>query len=318
MAAQKNRFRDYFFTLFSEVFGERIATILILLYLSSGILRIGTIAAGIGQYLSFFGIDDILLIELLIIALFCGINLIGITLSGITENLLTALKVIPLVVIALLLLPSVELQNLTPLVPITATGLVKTVLLVYWPFTGFEISTIPVDEMRDSRMVPYALAIVMLVVSAEYLLLNIALIGSVGSAVLAASPAPIATAAALILSRSGSTVAVIGIIAMLSALNAYLVGGSRLLHSTAVALHVSSLTSLNPRGAPMAPLLLIALLSAGILSPSNSFEALAVLSVLTILVPYWCISCGSGIFKALDHYCRNCQLGRITSPFISF
>src|SRR5690606_37618205 len=136
------------------------------------------------------------------------------------------------------------------------------------------------------QMVPYALAIVMLVVSAEYLLLNIALIGSVGSAVLAASPAPIATAAALILSRSGSTVAVIGIIAMLSALNAYLVGGSRLLHSTAVALHVNSLTSLNPRGAPMAPLLLIALLSAGILSPSNSFEALAVLSVLTILVPY--------------------------------
>jgi len=283
---QKNGFRDSFFTLFSDVFGERIGTALILLYLSSGILGIGTISAGIGQYLSFFGIEDILLIELFIIALFCGMNLIGITLSGMTENLLTALKVIPLVVIALLLLPSVELEDLTPLVPLTATGLVTTVLIVYWPFTGFEISTIPVDEMKNPRIVPYALAIVMLVVSAVYLLLNIALIGSVGSAVLAASPAPIATAAALILSRSGSTVAVIGIIAMLSALNAYLVGGSRLLHSTAVALHVNSLTSLNPRGAPMAPLLLIALLSAGILSPSNSFEALAVLSVLTTLVPY--------------------------------
>lgn len=289
---QRIGFRESFYTIFSRVFGERVSVALIILYLVSGIFGIGTIAAGIGQYLSFFGIGDIIFLELLIIGIFFSINLVGITLSGITENILTALKVIPLIVIALLLLPAIELENLVPLAPITATGLISTVLIVYWPFTGFEISAIPVEEMKDSRMVPKALVLVMLIVSGIYLLLNIALIGSVGSEVLAASPAPIAAAAGFVFSRSGSIVAVIGIIAMLSALNAYLVGGSRVLHSTAVKRNLSWLKGLNPRGTPTIPLLLIALLSSGTLLFSNSFERLAVLSVLATLVPYlfFCIA----------------------------
>jgi amino acid transporter len=289
---QKTGFRDSFSTLFSRVFGEHVSAALITLYLVSGILGIGTIAAGIGQYLSFFGIGEILFLEIFIIGLFCAINLIGITLSGITENILTALKVIPLVVIAVLLLPAIKLENLAPLVPITATSLISTVLIVYWPFTGFEISAIPVEEMKDPRNVPRALVIVMLIVSGIYLFLNVTLIGSVGSAVLAASPAPIATAAGVVFSRSGTIVAVIGIIAMLSALNAYLIGGSRVLHSTAVTRDLSCLKGLNLRGTPTIPLLLISLLSAGALLITNSFERLAVLSVLATLVPYlfFCIA----------------------------
>lgn len=285
---QRTGFRESFYFLFSQVFGERVSVALIVLYLVSGILGIGTIAAGIGQYLSFFGVGGILFLELLIIGLFCAVNLIGITLSGMTENILTALKVIPLAVIAVLLLPAIELENLVPLVPITATSLISTVLIVYWPFTGFEISAIPVEEMKDPRTVPKALVMVMLIVSGIYLLLNIALIGSVGSAVLAASPAPIATAASFVFSRSGSIVAVIGIIAMLSALNAYLIGGSRVLHRTAVTRDSSCLKGLNTRGTPTIPLLLISLLSAGALLITNSFERLAVLSVLATLVPYLC------------------------------
>jgi amino acid transporter len=289
---QETGFRNSFYTLFSKVFGTRVSAALILLYLVSGILGIATIAAGIGQYLSFFGIGGILLLELLIIAMFCAINLAGISLSGTTENILTVLKVIPLVVIAVLLLPKIELDNFVPLVPITATGLISTVLIVYWPFTGFEISAIPVDEMKDPGKVPKALVLVMLIVSAIYLLLNIALIGSVGSVALASSPAPIAAAAGFVFSRSGTIVAVIGIIAMCSALNAYLVGGSRLLHSTAVTRHLPRLEGLNQRGTPTIPLLLISLLASGSLLFSNSFEELAVLSVVATLVPYlfFCIA----------------------------
>ncbi len=163
---------------------------------------------------------------------------------------------------------------------------------MYWPFTGFEISAIPVDEMKDPGKVPKALVPVMLTVSAIHLLLNIALIGSVGSAALASSPAPIAAAAGFVFSRSGTIVAVIGIIAMCSALNAYLVGGSRLLHSTAVTRHLGRLEGLNQRGTPTIPLLLISLLASGSLLFSNSFETLAVLSVVATLVPYlfFCIA----------------------------
>jgi amino acid transporter len=318
---QKAGFHNSFYTLFSQVFGEPVSAALIVLYLVSGILGIATIAAGIGQYLSFFGIEGILFLELIIIGMFCAINLIGITLSGTTENILTLLKVIPLVAIAVLLLPRIELQNLVPLVPVTAAGLVSTVLIVYWPFTGFEISAIPVEEMKDPRNIPRALVLVMLIVSGIYLFLNIALIGSVGSALLASSPAPIATAAGFVLSRSGSIVAVIGIIAMFSALNAYLVGGSRLLHSTAVTRHLSCLEGLNQRGTPTIPLLLISLLASGALLLSNSFEDLgsALCDCDACSLPVFLhrrFSCSPGNSKADSCFYRNSNQRRSAAPLV--
>jgi amino acid transporter len=275
-----------FSTMFSQVFGERIAAGIIVLYLLGGIFGIGTIAAGVGQYLTFFGIDRVLVAEVIILAFFCSLNLAGIALSGMSENILTLLKVLPLVVIAILLLPFIRIEYLTPIIPFSAAGLLSTILIVYWPFTGFEISAIPVNEVKDPGLIPRSLVIVMVIVSGIYLLLNISLIGSVGSAVLSASPTPVATAVAMVFSRSGAIVAVIGIIAMLSALNAYIIGGSRVLHSAAKSQKLPVLSNLNFRGTPTVPLLLLCFLSAGILFFSNNFERLAVLSVLATLVPY--------------------------------
>ncbi len=94
-----------FFSLFSSVFGIPVAVPLIILYLISSVFGISTIAAGIGQYLSYFGISNVLLIEIAIIGAFCWLNITGISLSGMTENILTTLKIIPLVIIAVLLIP---------------------------------------------------------------------------------------------------------------------------------------------------------------------------------------------------------------------
>ena len=136
-----------------------------------------------------------LLIELVVIGAFCWLNVAGISLSGITENILTTLKIIPLVIISILLIPFISAHNFEPVTPITATGLLATVIIVYWPFTGFEISAIPVEETRDPTIIRRSLLIVMGIVISVYLLLNISLIGSVGAETLAASPAPVATAA---------------------------------------------------------------------------------------------------------------------------
>ena len=192
-----------FYSLFSSVFGTRFAVPLIILYLTSSVFGISTIAAGIGQYISYFGISNVLLIEIAIISAFCWLNISGISLSGMTENILTTLKIIPLVIIALLLIPSINIDNFVPQTPVTVTGFLATIIIVYWPFTGFEISAIPVDETRDPKLIRRALIMVMGIVVSVYLLLNVALIGSVGVDALAASPAPIATAAAIIFDRSG-------------------------------------------------------------------------------------------------------------------
>ena len=275
-----------FYALFESVFGNRIAVPLMILYTISSVFGVSTIAAGIGQYIGFFDLSPVLLIEIILLAVFCGLNIAGIVFSGMTENILTALKIIPLVLIALLLLPFVRMENFVPSAPLTAGGLLATVIIVYWPFTGFEISAIPVEETRDPSLIRRSLLLVMLIVVSLYLLLNIALIGSVGAAALAASPAPIATASGIIFTHSGTIVAFIGIIAMLSAMNAYIVGTSRVIHTISARFSVPVTKDLTRAGTPAFALVLGCAASGLLLLFSNRFEALATISVITNLVPY--------------------------------
>lgn len=281
-----------FYSLFESVFGARIAVPLMLLYCISSIFGIATIAAGIGQYLSFFSIPYVLLIEIAILAFFLCLNCTGITLSSLTENVLTALKIVPLVILALLLLPRVRPENLIPSTPLTITSLLASVIIVYWPFTGFEISAIPVEETKDPALIRRSLLLVMLIVVALYLVLNIALIGSVGSAVLGNSPAPVAAAAGTVFPRAGEIVACIGIIAMLSAMNAYIIATSRILHTLGERFSLSGIGELSRQGTPVTAIALSCIAGVLLLLVSNRFDTLAALSVVTTLVPYifFCIA----------------------------
>jgi amino acid transporter len=281
-----------FYSLFSSVFGQKFAVILIGFYLISSVFGISTIAAGIGQYLFYFGISNVLIIEIAIIGSFCLLNISGISLSGTTENILTTIKIIPLVIIAFLLIPFINIENFIPQTPVTYTGFLATIIIVYWPFTGFEISAIPVEETRDPKIIRRSLILVMGVVVSVYLLLNISLIGSVGSETLAASPAPIAAAAAMLFDSSGFIVAIIGIVAMLSAINAYIIGTSRILQSMAVQFSMPKLQDLTPRGTPAFALITGCVISAVLLLFSNHFAQLATISVITTLIPYifFCLS----------------------------
>lgn len=165
-------------------------------------------------------------------------------------------------------------------------ALFATVIIVYWPFTGFEISAIPIEETKDIRIISRALLIVMAIVVTVYLVLNISLIGSVGSKVLAQSPAPIATASGLIYKNSGPFIAVIGIVAMLSALNAYIIGTSRILQNISMRCSVPLFRDLSKRGTPVAALISGSFLSGILLLYSNHFDLLASISVITTLIPY--------------------------------
>lgn len=275
-----------FYSLFSSVFGTRFAFLLIILYLVSSVFGISTIAAGIGQYIAYFGISNVLLIEIVIIGAFCWLNIRGISLSGMTENILTTLKIIPLVLLSFLLIPFIKADNFVPQTPVTVTGFLATIIIVYWPFTGFEISAIMVEETRDPKLIRRSLILVMGIVVSLYLLLNVALIGSVGAQALAASPAPLATAAAIVFDRSGTFIAIIGIVAMLSAINAYIIGTSRILQSLSAQFSVPKIRDLNLHGTPVYALITGSVISAALLLFSNHFDQLATISVITTLVPY--------------------------------
>ena len=275
-----------FTAIFEPIFGRRASAVLVSVYLVSSVFGIATIAAGLGQYFAFFAIPHLLAAEIFVIMAFLGVNLIGIAFSGRTENILTAAKIVPIVIIAVALIPFIRMENLVPERVAALPDILKVVIIVYWPFTGFEISAIPVEETRDPRTISRALLLVMLLVCTVYLVLNLSLIGSVGAAGLAASPAPVAYAAGLIFSGAAPVVAVIGIITMFSALNAYIVGTSRVLQNMAASFRFPRLAELTPRGIPKNALIISCIFSGALLFFSNSFGLLASVAVVTTLVPY--------------------------------
>ncbi len=275
-----------FYSILSKGFNEKISSAIVILYMVSSVFGNATIAAGIGQYISFFGFQNVLPIEVLIIFGFCIVNLRGVSLSGITENILTTLKTVPLIIIALLLIPYIKMSNFVPFYPAASMDFLKAIIIVYWTFTGFEICAIPADETKTKNLIFRSLIIVMVIVISVYALLNISLIGSVGSAVLARSPAPVATASGLVFAESEKLVAIIGIIAMLSALNAYMLGTSRVIQNLSSQLNVPVFRDLSARGTPASATILTAILSSMLLLFSNRFEELASISVVTTLLPY--------------------------------
>ncbi len=275
-----------FYSIISKGFNKKISTAVVILYTISSVFGNATIAAGIGQYITFFGIQNVLPIEIMIILGFCMLNLRGVSLSGTAENILTTLKTVPLVLLSLLLIPFIHISNFVPFYPANSLDFLKAVIIVYWTFTGFEICAIPAEETKGKNIIFKSLIIVMAIVIGVYAMLNIALIGSVGSAALAGSPAPVATASGLVFGDSQKPIAIIGIIAMLSALNAYMLGTSRVIQNLSSELNAPLFSELSNRGTPAAATILTAVLSSMLLLFSNRFDELASISVVTTLLPY--------------------------------
>ncbi|MCK9581930.1 MAG: hypothetical protein M0Q92_15985 [Methanoregula sp.] len=105
----------------------------------------------------------------------------------------------------------------------------------------------------------------MAIVVFTYLILNIALIGSIGSAALATTPALVAAAAAIHFPHAGTISAFIGISAMFSATNAYIPATSRVLRSIAAWSSIPGIGDLNRRGTPAYALISGCVVSAGLL-----------------------------------------------------
>ncbi len=275
-----------FYSIFSKVFSKRLSIIVVLCYIIASIFGIATIAAGIGQYISFFGYVDVLWLEIALVVMFGIINIIGVRPSGNIEILLTLIKTLPLIILAIFLLPYIQKNNFIPFFTESKTDFLKAVLIVYWPFTGFEISAILADETRNKKDVFTSLVIVILITTVVYMSLNIALIGGVGSQLLASSSAPLAVAASKVFHISGKVMAVIGIIAMMSALNAYLLAASRVLQNVSFENRLPLLPDINIMGTPYIAIIISTIAGASLLLFSNHFEELATISVIATLLPY--------------------------------
>jgi len=157
------------------------------------------------QYLMFFlpRLDPILQIVVkgLFIAFLVATNIIGVRAAGKTNDVLTLAKLVPLVLFSvvglfyIVLHPAAAEGNFVPFLPFGLGNFGLTLVLVFWAYAGFEISTIPAEETRDpGRTIPKAIVLGISIVTVFYLVTNAVLFGVMPTDQLAGSSTPLPTA----------------------------------------------------------------------------------------------------------------------------
>ncbi len=196
------------------------------------------------------GIDPMgqVLLRAVFIIIIVASNIVGVQSAGRFNDALTVLKLIPLVLIVLggivfaLTSPSAVGGNLQPFLTGGPQEIGQALVLIFWAYAGFELSTLPADDIAEpERTVPRAIITGMLIVIAFYLLTNLAVIASVDQSVLVGSPSPLLEATRSIFSplggAAGAVVLFVGLSALFSILGADesgTLGTSRLTYAMAL------------------------------------------------------------------------------------
>ncbi len=172
------------------------------------------------RYLLFFFPDLSFLWQVLIKGLFVTFlaftNIVGIRAAGRTNDILTVAKLAPLIFFLaagigwIALNPGVASANFAPFSPFGFSNFGSALVLIFWAYAGFEISTIPAEEISEPRKtIPRAIVLGIAIVTIFYLSTNIVLFGVRNWSLLANDAAPLAMATNTIF-PSGTLLALIG------------------------------------------------------------------------------------------------------------
>jgi APA family basic amino acid/polyamine antiporter len=167
------------------------------------------------QYLMFFFPNlDVLtqtLVKVVFVAFLAVTNIVGVRAAGRVNDVLTIAKLAPLVffVVAgigwIAFNPSGVMGNFSPFAPFGFAGFGSAVVLIFWAYAGFEISTIPAEDIdQPKKTIPKAIVLGILVVTVFYLTTNVVLFGVRNFNLLANDTAPLAAASNAILTSTGA------------------------------------------------------------------------------------------------------------------
>ncbi|BAW31529.1 MAG TPA: amino acid permease [Methanothermobacter sp.] len=175
--------------------------------------------AFVSYLLHFIALDPIIqgFVKVVFIVSLTMINYKGVKLAGKVNDALTVLKLAPLFIFAIAGLiyffmePGVLVSNYVPFAPYGFGGLGSVVVLVFWAYVGFELVTVPSDEVIDpEKTIPKAIILGMVFIMLFYLITNFVILGVVPSKLLANSSAPLALAGYMLLGSSGAMIMTLG------------------------------------------------------------------------------------------------------------
>lgn len=278
------------------------------------------------------GIDAVgsIVLKGVFILIIFSTNVLSIKAAGRFNDGLTILKLAPLAifVIAGLVFVACNLNvagaNFQPFVTGGFGSFGQALVLIFWAYAGFELSTLPADEVeKPEKTIPRAIVNGMLVVMAFYLLTNFVIIGSLDQQTLMTSSSPLMAATGSIFGSFGilATVMpiVIGVGALISILGADesgTIGASRLAFAlSADGLLPKSLSKLSKKhNTPYISLFAICI-TAFVASIVGGLSALISASVFLLSFSYLATSISAALLaKRLPDKVKNMR-GRFVIPF---
>jgi amino acid transporter len=198
------------------------------------------------RYLMFFlpNLDVALqvLVKALFVVFLAVTNIVGVRAAGRTNDVLTIAKLAPLIFFVMagvgwvVFNPAAASANFTPFSPFGVANFGTALVLIFWAYAGFEISTIPAGEIAEPRRtIPRAIVLGIAVVIFFYLTTNVVLFGVRNWNQLAVDAAPLASATNSIFSSSavlalvgGAVVGVGALISVAGSNESGMIGTSRL------------------------------------------------------------------------------------------
>ncbi|MGH8093839.1 MAG: APC family permease [Chthoniobacterales bacterium] len=283
-------------------FGRYIGFIAGVLYFLTAILAssgiVALVADTIGALVPIFAHGAMhFFVVLLVFGLLAGINIRGIESGARAVWAVTIAKLLPLFVFVGLGIFFVRQEHALTIAWPGAPSLGRGVLLLLFAFVGVETALMPSGEVKDpARTVPRAIYLALLVTTVLYLLIQLIAHGILGDSLGNFPTAPLAEAASRFLGESGRKLMLAG--ASISAFG-FLV--SDILSSPRVLFAFGrdrflprAFAHVHPRFHTPDIAILVYCSVAGVLSLFSTFQQLAILSNVAVLVLYF-LSCGAAL-----------------------
>ncbi len=158
-----------------------------------------------------------ILIKVLFVLFLTLINLFGVRQGGKLNDILTILKIAPIFLLTIvgiaffIMKPSLLVTHLTPFTPLGFGGLGGALILIFWAYVGFELVTIPSDDIiNPKKTIPLAIGVGMAVITIFYFLTNFVIVGAVPWMALSTSSAPLTLAGYTLLGAGGAIILSVG------------------------------------------------------------------------------------------------------------
>ena len=224
-----------------------------------------------------------------IYGVFAAVNILGVERGARVNTALTIAKLLPLVLLIAGGLFAIDAKNLTVTDPPDVGPLARSSLLLIFVFAGIEAALVPGGEVKDpARTVPRAIFIAMAAVTVLYAGLQFVAQGVLGPALANAKAAPLADAAGAALGGWARQLLLIGaVISMLGHAGAMILATPRTLFAFARdGFLPAALARTHPVHRTPVAAILVQCAIVLVLAITSTFEQLAILANLSILVVY--------------------------------